>query len=1057
MRSAIAYFIKYPVLANLVMALILIFGMFGLFDLKSTFFPLRESKVITINVTYPGASPEEIEEGVVLKIEDNLEGVTGIDRVKSTSQESSASITIEVEEDYDTDLILQDVKNEVDRISSFPEGMEAPEIYKQENLNDAISFALSGEVSLKALKEEAQLLEDELRAKEGISKITLSGFPAEEVEIALSEKRMRAYDLTFQEVANAVSNSNLEITGGRIERPQEEMLIRAKSKEYHAKGFKKIVVKADREGQVVRLGDLANVRDEWADDPNRTYLNDKRAVIIDIKSTIKEDILFITDFIRDRIKSFNKEHDAIQASIVDDQSTSLRGRIQMLVENGILGLLLVMVFLSLFLHIRLAFWVAIAIPISFMGMFLCAPFYGLTINVISLFGMIMVIGILVDDGIVFAEIIYQKWEKGEPPLKAAINGTMEVLPPVTGGILTTIVAFLIFFFLEGRIGDFITDMAFVVIFALIFSLIEGAVILPAHVGHSKALEDRGTDKNLLNRNTDRVFNWVKDRVYRPFLRFALYNKVFTIGASAALLMLTIGAFQAGTIKTTFFPSIERKRVDVSLEMPSGTQDPITEKWLDHIKRAAERVNDSMSGRYTTDSLPMITGIQKKIGPSTSKGDLELILQESGKRQLPSYKVTNAVRKEAGRIPGAENVTYGQGTPFGKPISISLLSKDLSALEKAKQELKQELERLASVKDVTDNDQAGLREVQIELKDKARMLGLDLRTVIQQVRSGFFGKEVQRLQRGLDEVKVWVRYGESERRSIGKLERMRIRHNGDQYPLGELATFNVDRGILSIDHLNGNREITVSGDLSDPDGSATAILENVQNKILPPILAKYPGIRVSYEGQSRESQKTASSGARVVPVVLILMIGIVTFLFRSLGQALVVFIVLPLGFIGVGWGHYLMGSPISILSIYGVIALIGIMINDSLVLVNRMNNLLKGGKDFMTAVHDAALSRFRAILLTSITTIGGLAPLMLAQSFQAQFVIPMAISVAFGMIAATLITLMVLPCFLVIQNQAKVHLAWLWTGQKPAMKEMEPGAPEVDDKGDPIDDPAQLRS
>jgi multidrug efflux pump subunit AcrB len=379
------------------------------------------------------------------------------------------------------------------------------------------------------------------------------------------------------------------------------------------------------------------------------------------------------------------------------------------------------------------------------------------------------------------------------------------------------------------------------------------------------------------------------------------------------------------------------------------------------------------------------------------------------------------------------------------------------LDKAKQELKSELDQLASVKDVTDNDRAGLREVHIELKEKAHLLGLDLRTVVQQVRSGFFGNEVQRLQRGLDEVKVWVRYGMDERRSIGQLERMRIRHEGNEYPLHEIARFQVERGILSIEHLNGNREITVSGDLADPDRSATAILENVQNEILPPILAKYPGIQVSYEGQSRESQKTSSSGARVVPIILILMIAIVTLLFRSVGQALVVFLVLPLGIIGVGWGHYLMGSPISILSIYGVIALIGIMINDSLVLVNRMNNLLKQGKDFMTAIYEAAVSRFRPILLTSLTTIGGLAPLMLAQSFQAQFVIPMAISVVYGMILATLITLMILPCFLVIQNQVKVYATWLWTGQRPNMEDVEPGPAEVDDEGNPVEGPSRISS
>ena len=1041
MQRLISYFISYPIVANLFMILVLVFGYFGLTSIKSSFFPETESDTIIINAVYPGAAPEEIEQGVVLKVEDNLEGITGIDRFTSVSKENSATVTVEVEKGYNTNVVLQDVKNAVDRISSFPADLESTEVFKKENVSEAMRFAISGDISLKALKRYARNVEDELRATDGISKIKLSGFPEEEIEVGLDKGDLRAYDLTFQQVSNAVRQANLELTGGNIKTSREEMLIRADAKRYYADKLRKIVVKSGSDGSLVRLSDVAEVRDQWKDDPERSYLNGDPAIIITVQNTTYQDILSITEHLRGYIDEFNQKNDEVQATIIRDRSETLNNRISLLTRNGLLGFGLVLILLTLFLNIRLAFWVAVAIPFSFMGMFILASFYGLTINVISLFGMILVIGILVDDGIVFGENIYQKYEDGLPARRAAIEGTMEVLPAVIASVLTTIIAFSTFFFLAGRIGEFIVEMAFVVNAALLFSLVEGFLILPSHMAHSKALAQRGQQKNILNQYTDRALRFLRERVYSPLLWGSMHNKTLTISIAVGMLLLTVGLFGGGYLKTTFFPNIERNQISVKMEMASGTRTEVVKDRLEGIKKAALRVNDSLN-KQRSDDRSYIQDIQVNTGPAIQQGSMEILLLNSEYRELAAYEITNLIRQEAQPVVGANKLTFGSGIPFGKPVSVAMKGEKIDKLQAATNELKAKLQNMDKVKDVIDNNQAGFREIDLRLKDKAYTLGLDLMTVMEQVRSGFFGDEVQRLQRGLDEVKVWVRFREEGRSSMESLENMRIRTAEGNYPLKELAEFDVERGVLSINHRGGEREINVSADLADPKYSASNINLKIQNEFLPPILSQYPSVKASFEGQTRESGKVGKSAAAVMPIVIILMLAVVMIVFRSVLQTFVIFLILPLGLVGVALGHILQGIPVSILSAYGIIALIGIIINNSVVLVTYLNRSLKTGQDFTEAVYEAGLSRFRPILLTTLTTIGGLAPLMFAQSLQAQFLIPMAVSVAYGMLFGMFVTLIILPVMLILLNRLRYGLVWLWTGQRPVFEQLEPAVREL---------------
>lgn len=1043
MRGFINYFIKYGVAANLLMVGLLILGVVSLFSIKSTFFPETESRIVSIQIVYPGASPEEIEEGVISKIEENLKGLTGVERYTSVSSENSGTVTVELFKGYDPDVLLQDVKNAVDRINSFPVGMEPPVVYKQEFLGFAISFALSGEVDLRTLKRYGREVEDDLRAIDGISKVELSGFPDEEIEIAFREKDLRAYNLTFQQATQAVRNANLDITGGTLKSEKEELLIRARNKEYYADGLRDIIVKTTTDGSVIRLYQIADVRDKWADNPERGYLNGDASVIVTVQNTLEEDLLTVAENVRNYIETFNGKNDIVQATVIRDGSEILQQRMGLLTKNGVQGFIIVMILLAMFLHWRLAFWVALAIPISFAGMFVVANLLDITFNVISLFGMIIVIGILVDDGIVIGENIYQQYEKGVPRFQAALNGTMQVLPAVFAAIVTTIIAFSTFLFIDGRLGDFFTEMSIVVIFSLVFSLVEGAIILPTHVAHSKALsKDRKPNK--VQRALDNVMNYMRDKLYAPMLRFAMQNKFLTICMALAALIITFGSIGGGIIRTTFFPVIERDNITITLQMPAGTREQITEDWLTHLEDATNRANEKLSQQFFNGEKQAIERIQRTVGPSTFRGSLDLaILDGENRDPMKVRDVINAIREEAGPIPQAEVVTYGSQSAFGKPVSISLVGEDYQQLQRAIEAVKTEMQQLAELTDVVDNNQEGLREINISLKEKARYLGLNLQEVLGQVRSGFFGSEVQRLQRGRDEVRVWVRYDEEDRTDITQLQDMRVRFlDGREYPLSEIANLEIERGVININHLDGKREVKVEADVANDNVSVSDLTTSLKEEILPAILVDYPGVQAKFEGQNREQEKSAKSLQTVGTVVLALMFFVIALTFRSVNQTLAVFLLIPFGLIGVGWGHWLMDKPISFFSILGFIALVGILVNDALVFVSTYNDNIRDGQKHMDALYDAGLSRFRPIVLTSLTTFAGLAPLLLEKSLQAQFLIPMAISVSFGLLAITFIILLVLPAFLIINNRIKVYTAYAWNAKKPSYTEVEPAAREL---------------
>jgi multidrug efflux pump subunit AcrB len=919
--------------------------------------------------------------------------------------------------------------------------MEPILVYKRENLRTSISFSLSGNnIDLKTLKEVARRVELELRAAPVVSKVELAGFPDEEIEIAFSDHALRNYDITFQEASSAVQAANLDITGGTLKGEREEILIRARQKKYFAKDLQDILVKAMPDGRTITLKDVATIRDRWSDDPNYTEMNGNPSVEVLVQNTNEEDLIVTADYVKEYIEEFNLKNDAIKAEVIDDQSITLVQRKELLLENGAVGVILVFLLLSLFLNIRLAVWVAVGIPVSFAGMFVLASYFGISINVLSLFGMIVVVGILVDDGIVISENIYHHFEKGKSISQAAVDGTMEVFPAVFSAVFTTIVAFSSFFFLDGRLGDFFSDMSFIVIATLIISLFEGMLFLPAHIAHSKL--SRKSKPNALERFTNKAIYILRDKTYEPVLRFFLQYRLIAVSIFIFFFIITIGGFMGGILKFTFFPPIGSDKIEVNLSMPAGTREHITDYWLDYIEDAAWKANELYKSERE-DGKDVVVGIEKKLGPGKNKGKLNIILLDSETRNIQDFEIQNRIREIAGPIYDAENLNFGGFSPFGRPISISLLSNNLEQLRAIKQELKVTLNNYSSLKDVTDNDAEGTREINLELKQKARLLGLTTQQVLSQVRAGFFGQEVQRIQRGRDEVKIWVRLDEADRDNVFKLEEFLINTNtGASYPLRELVDFNIQRGAISINHLDGQREIKVEADMKDPNASAPEILADINQNVLPLLFEKYPDVSTTQQGQARELKKNSDSAGKVMPVIFFIMILIITFTFRSFIQTIIIFLLVPLSFAGVAWGHWFQGIPLSIFSILGIIALIGIIVNDSLVLVSKFNGFLKEGMSFEDAVHNAGVSRFRAIFLTSITTVAGLSPLILEKSFQAQFLIPMAVSIAYGIAYATFLTLFLLPVLLSFLNDGRVVLKWVWTGKKPTQEEVEPAVKEI---------------
>lgn len=1036
MRKIVEFFVKYPIWGQMSILIIFLVGLMSLLSMNVNFFPEIDPRIITVQVAYPGASPQEMEEGVVLKIENALRGVQGIEQVSSTSAENIAAITIEGKKNYNQEELLSDVKNAVDKVSSFPTGAEKPIVYKLKLTERVVTMLLKGEADLLTLKKQADQIEDELLTSGKVSQVEIKGVPAWEVVVEISEENMRRYGVKFDDLSAAIRRNNIDISAGSLKSSDEEILIRFRNKHYSSSEIENIVVKSKADGSLLYIKDVAAVKEQFAEAPNKTIFNGDRAVTIIVSKTQDEDMLKVADLVNEYIAKYNTKNAQIQLVVATDYSITVRQRIDLLVQDGWVGLVLILILLGFFLHLRISFWVAVGIPISYLGMFIIAKMYGTTINSISLFGMILVSGILVDDAIVISENVFAHYEMGKTRAKAAIDGTFEVFPSVFTSVFATMVMFMPFFFLDGRMGEMFADMALVVIACLGVSLLDAAFFLPSHLAHSDAFTKK--EKGKFRLYADKIIEAIRLKFYARVLNYMLANKYLALSIAISFILIITGLWKGDFIKGTFFPFVDNDNITVELSLATGKREFETEIILQDIERKVWEVNKEISDKRE-DKKNVVVSTRLEIGKdgASEKGLIDIQLLDGEQRNMYSYDISDALRKKIGEIPEAEKLTVGAKQIFGKPIVVSIRGKNLEELEKAKEAVKHELKMISTLKDVVDNNLAGKREIKLSLKPLAYFLGLSTNDISKQIRQGFFGEEVQRLQVGKDEVKVWVRYTAEDRKNIGKLEEIKIKVADKEYPLTELVDYRLERGVVSINHTDGSREIKVEAELADQNESVPPIIKQIKEDVFPKINNQFTGVNVRMEGQDKETQKFGKSAAIAFPLALAFLVITILLTFRSKAQTVLIMLMIPLGVYGAFLGHWVEGKPVSVLSFYGIIALAGIVVNDSVVFLDTFNRNIKEGMKLHDAIYNAGVSRFRAIFLNSFANILGLYPLILEKSRQAQFLIPMAISVAWGLLFVTVFTLFLFPCLILLFNDLRVWVYSKWNNKAYSQEEVEP--------------------
>ena len=1048
MRKIIERFVEYPVYANLIIAVVILAGGLSLTNMKKSFFPETESRFLSVSVFYPGASPVEMEEGVTSRIEEAVRGLIGIKEITSTSVENMASVSIETTGEYPINEVLQEVKNAVDGISSLPSAAERPIVSKRRSRAGAIRLELvpvdGHQMDLMTLKEHAQRIEEDFFNSGVMSLISISGYPQPEISVEIKEEELLRYNITFDQIVRAIQNNNQDISGGEIKSEEEEFLIRLRSRSADPNKIGGITLRGQTDGGFILIRDVADVKMKFADSPNKQWTNGKPSVSISVEKLPEEDLDEITEYANNYIEEFNNRNLGVEIIVSRAFLDILQSRLNLLTRNGTLGLVLVIIALSMFLSFRLSLWVSFGIPFSFLAMFIAASFLGVTINLQSLFGMILVIGILVDDGIVIAENIYLHFEKGKTPMHAAVDGTMEVAPAVMTSIATTIVAFSPLLFLAGTRMEMMQHVAIVVIAALFFSLFEAFLVLPAHLGNERTLSRKSLKAK--NRGIRRYFEgfiiWLRDRVYHYFLNWLVKWRYIALSFPIALVLITMGLFMGGHIRNTFFPMVDFDSFTLNVAFTPGDGEKQTLQFLDKFEEAIWEVNDEIGEELGLDH-DIIERTSKRLGSAFTRqergahaGSINVYPVDLEGYAISGRDISTRVTRKIGRVPEASKFTVGGRNRWGAPVSIGLMSKNLHELEEAKEYMIARLNEMPQLKDVNENIALGKQEIRLDLKPRAYFLGLDEATIVRQVRQGFYGAQAQRLQVGRDELRVWVRYPKSDRTTLGQLEDMKIKTAQGEYPLSELADYHMERGPVAINRFNGSREIRVEAETMDPLASVPEILEQIEAEIMPELKAQFTGIRYIYQGQQKYSQEAMGQAGSSYMIAFVVIFMILVLHFRSVPKAFIILLMIPVSLLGVAWGHGLHGQPLSIMSLWGAVALTGVIINDAIVFFAKFDGLLIEGKTVPEAVKAAGKIRLRPIILTSITTSIGLFPMLFEKSVQAQFLIPMAISLAYGVALGTLFILIFFPVLIMLLSDARVYIRYLWTGVKPTREEVE---------------------
>ncbi|NHH89312.1 efflux RND transporter permease subunit [Pseudoalteromonas sp. MB47] len=1011
----IAWFTKNHVAANLLLISILLAGLFSVStQIPLEVFPSFEADRISVSVTLRGSTPEDVEKGVAIRIEEAVQDLEGVKRITSRSSEGSASVSIEVDTGYDPRELLADIKSRVDAINTFPVDAEKPVVALAQRTREVIAVTVSSEYGEKETLEYAEHVRDDLLRLPEITQVELSGVRDYEIAIEVSQDTLRQYDLRLSDISSAISNSSTDVSAGNLKTEGGDVLIRSKGQAYRKDEFAQVVVKYQADGTIIRLGDIARITDDFEETPVRTRFNGKQAAFIDVYRIGPQSAIEVADAVKNYITEHQSQlPEGFELSFWDDDSEIVKSRIATLTTNAIQGGILVLALLTLFLRPAIAFWVFIGIPVSFMGAFLAMPIFGITLNVMSLFGFILVLGIVVDDAIVTGENVYTHLKTAENGEQAAIRGTQEVATPVTFGVLTTVAAFLPLAFIEGNRGALFAQIPVVVIPVLLFSLIESKFVLPAHLKYLKLRSEKSNPSKLqqFQQRFADGFEHAIMKYYQPLLNVALKNKLATVSLFVGIFFIILTLITSGWTKFIFFPRIPSETVRAELTFPAGTPFEVTNKYIIDMSDKAKELQDKYRDEDGQSVILNILATTGGRGGSSNTGSVRFEITPAEKREsdIGSRELASEWRDLIGIIPGAESVTFrAEIGRSSDPIDVQLSGSSIDTLEAVAEKVKERLATYPTVYEIADSMSDGKDELQIELTEQGLALGLNRVDVSQQVRNSFFGAQVQRIQRGRDDVRVMVRLPIEERRSVADLTDILIKTpTGGTVPLSHVATLVPGQSPSSIYRIDRYRTLNVTADVEKSNTNMTVLQADLKT-YLDELMVQYPGVDYSLEGEAKEQRESFGSLAWGLVFVFFIIYALLAIPFKSYMQPLIVMSVIPFGMIGAVMGHWVMGMELTIMSLLGMLALIGVVVNDSLVLVDFINKKREEGGDLLETVKLAGAARFRPVMLTSLTTFIGLMPLLFEKATQAQFLIPMAVSLGFGIIFATLITLLLVP-------------------------------------------------
>lgn len=1037
-----AWFARNPVAANILILLVVVGGLMQLRSIKQEVFPQVDLDIIVINIGYLGASPDEVEKGVTLVTEEAVRGIEGVKKVTSTSSESFATVIVELQLGTDTTEALNKVRAAIDRVTTYPESIEKPIIFEATNRFQVISLVVYGDQDEATLKAWGERAREDLLAKDGITMVEVTGVRQPEISIEIPQETLRRYHLTLDMVAAIVRAASVEVPAGRIKTEGGEILLRTDERRDSKEELAEIVVLAQPDGSTVRLGDIATINDGFADTDQTSYFNGKRAVMVDVYRVGDEKPLDVADIARDYVEEFRGQlPPGVELAVWFDTSEFYEGRMNLLLDNALQGLVLVIIVLGLFLEIRLAFWVTLGIPVSFLGSLMFLPAADVSINMLSLFAFILALGSVVDDAINIGESVHRYRSEGKTRAEAAILGVKEVAAPVTFAIIVICIAYAPMLFVPGVSGKFFRQIPIVVIGVLLISLLESLFILPAHLAHSK--ENKHKALVWIDRQQGKIargLEWVIARFYVPLVAAATRRRYLTLAVAFALLLSTCGLVGGGHVRFTFMPEIESDAITFEARMPFGTSVERTRELEAALIRTAREVMAEHGGEASLSRgvWSMVGASFQNRGPGggefSTGGHIALAwvyLVPIDKRSIHADEFARLWREKMKDYPGIDSIdlAYTTGFSAGKAIDIELSHPDPETLEKAASRLAAKLREFQGVKDIDDGYTDAKLQLDLRLSPGARAAGLTSVDLARTVRGAFFGAEALRLQRGRDEVRVYVRLPEEERVTEHGFEELIVQTpSGAEMPIGAVAEIERGKSYTEIVRIDGRRAVAVTADVDQVEGNANEVAASLTKETLPALQKEFPQLSWRMGGEQREQEESMRSLMIGMLIAVLAMYALLGIAFKSYVQPLAVLFAIPFGIVGAVVGHIVMGYTLSLMSMMGIVALSGVAINDSLVYVDAINRRREAGASPWRAAVEAGAIRCRPIVLTAITAFIGLFPMITETSLQARFLIPMAVSLGFGIMFSTLVTLLVVPCFYLMIEDIRRGLRWLWYGK-----------------------------